>query len=105
MHMHPHVIALVVYLVNQIWNKFICLFNNTNGWCLFWFTWACIYACNHNGHHLVTFESDIDIFDAILAPMCGGNFLVTCESVTHTTNLADDDEPIWKVVKRSCINK
>ena len=54
----------------------LCL--NANGWCSLWFTGASLHACNHSSHHLVTLEGDIAIFDAILAPMCSGNFLVTC---------------------------
>jgi hypothetical protein len=54
---------------------------------------------------MVALEGDIAIFNAILAPMCDGNFLATCGSVPHITNLGDDDEPIRKVMKRFHIDK
>jgi hypothetical protein len=54
---------------------------------------------------MVALEGDIAIFNAILAPMCDGNFLATCGNVPHITNLGDDDEPIRKVMKRFHIDK
>lgn len=51
----------------------------------------------HRGCHFDALEGDAVIFEAILAPLCGGNSLVTCGSVPQTTNLADDDKLIQKV--------
>lgn len=93
------------YLSNKSILEPVDFFNNVSGGLSMWFTWASIHACNRNGCHLVTLEGGTTIFNAILAPMCDGNSLVTCESVPHITNLVDDDGPIRKVMKRSPINK
>ena len=104
MHMHPHVIAPVVFLSYQSWNTIVSFLNNANGWCSLWFPGAFIHACNHSGCHLVTLQGDVATFNVILAPKYGGNSLVTCGSVPHTTNLAYDDKPIRNVAKHYCIS-
>ena len=70
-----------------------------------WCTRASIHACNHSGHHLVSLEGGTALFDAILAPMCSGNCLVTCGSMPHTINLANDNQFVWKIAKCSRISK
>lgn len=48
----------------------------------------------HSQRHLLAMKEDFAIFDTILAPLCKANLLVTCASVPHITNIADDDDPI-----------
>jgi len=63
---------------------------------------ASIHACRRSGRHLVAFERDSAIFNAILAPLSDSlpppivhglqSLNMTCE---------DDDEPIRKVPRKS----
>lgn len=61
---------------------------------------AFVDACKHSGWHLVTIEGDSFIYNAILAPLCDGNILVTCGSVPHFTNLTltfNDDKNLFEM--------
>ena len=66
---------------------------------------ASIHACKKSGRHIVAFEGDSTIFDAILSPLCKGTPLLTQGSIPHITSLVDEDELVWKVAKRSRISK
>lgn len=57
-----------------------------NGWFSLWFLGASIHACKLSGQHLVALEGDPDIFEAIIAPLCEANPLMTCGSVPKTTS-------------------
>jgi hypothetical protein len=63
---------------------------------------ASIHACRRSGRHLVAFEKDSAIFDAILAPLCDS----LPPPIVHglqSINMAceDDDECIQKVLRKS----
>ena len=79
--------------------------NLVDGCYSLWFWGPFLHACKRSGCHLVAIVGDFAIFKAIMAPLGDDNPMVTCGSAPHTTNLADDEEPIWKVAKRPCINK
>jgi hypothetical protein len=62
---------------------------------------ASIHTCHQSGRHLVAFERDSAIFDAILAPLCDS----LPPPIVHglqSINLAceDDDELIRKVPRK-----
>ena len=63
---------------------------------------ASIHACRRSGRHLVAFERDSAIFNAILAPLSDS----LPPPIVHglqSLNMAcdDDEEPIRKVPRRS----
>jgi hypothetical protein len=63
---------------------------------------ASIHACRCSGRHLVAFERDSAIFDAVLTPLCDS----LPPPIVHdfqSINMAceDDDEPIRKVPRKS----
>ena len=63
---------------------------------------ASIHACRRSGRHLVAFEKDSAIFDAILAPLCDSlppPLVHGLQSVSMACE--DDDEPIRKVPRKS----
>ena len=67
---------------------------------------ASIRACKRNGRHIMAFEEDYAIFDAIIAPLCIVNTTLACAHVGWIASLHDDDDgPIRKVVKCSRISK
>ena len=66
---------------------------------------ASIHACRCSGRHLVAFERDSAIFDAVLTPLCDS----LPPPIVHgfqSINMAceDDDEPIRKVPRKSCLS-
>ena len=72
-----------------------------NGWFSLWFPGGFNDVFNCSNCHLVKIEGNSTIFEVVLAPLRDVNPLVTRGSVPHSTNLADDNEPIWKVAKQS----
>ena len=63
---------------------------------------ASIHACRCSGRHLVVFERDSAIFDAILTPLCDSlppPIVHGFQSINMTCE--DDDEPIRKVPRKS----
>jgi hypothetical protein len=63
---------------------------------------ASIHVCHRSGRHLVAFERNLVIFDAILVPLCDS----LPPPIVHglqSINMAceDDDEPIRKVPRKS----
>ena len=61
---------------------------------------ASIHACRRSGRHLVAFEKDSAIFDAILAPLCDS----LPPAILHSLACEDDDESIQKVPRKSCLS-
>ena len=66
------------------------------------FEGASIHACHWSGRHLVAFERNSAIFDAILAHLCDSLPPLIVHGL-QSINMAceDDDEPIRKVPRKS----
>ena len=66
------------------------------------FAGASVYACLNSGRHLVAYEADSRIFNAILAPL---RALSAQQSRVQTPTLSmvmeDDEEPVRKVAKKT----
>jgi hypothetical protein len=63
---------------------------------------AFVHACRRSGHHIVAFESDPLIFEAVLAPL--RDVVPSASIVVPTMNAAlfdEDDVPIRHVAKRN----
>ena len=61
-----------------------------------------IHACRRSSRHLVAFERDSAIFDAVLAPLCDSlppPIIYGFQSINMACE--DDDEPTRKVPKKS----
>jgi hypothetical protein len=78
---------------------FICFLSNANGSCPLWFPGASIHACNFSGCHLVALAGDVAIFNVYWLLSA----VVTCGSVPHTTNIANDDKYFQNVEFFFCI--
>ena len=64
-------------------------------------TAASIHACRRSGQHLIAFEKDSAIFDAILAPMCDLLPLpIVHDLQSSSMTCEDNDEPIRKVPRK-----
>lgn len=58
------------------------------------------------GHHLVAYEGDSAIYEAILAPLCDAPHIPFCSTNgAHSHSLVDDHAPLWKVAKCFRISK
>ena len=65
-------------------------------------TGASIHACHRCGRHLVAFEKDSAIFDAILAPLCDSLPPPLVHGLRSISMSCEDyDEPIRKVPRKS----
>ena len=69
---------------------------------------ACIHACRATGCHILAFEEDKDIFDALLAPMRHTVVIPQPEILPPdivSLDLDEEDAPIQRIVKTSRFSK
>ena len=69
---------------------------------------ACIHACHATGRHILAFEADVDIFDALLAPMRRTVVIPQPEIIPPdivSVDLDEEDAPIQRIVKTSRFSK
>jgi hypothetical protein len=73
---------------------------------LFEIVGASIHACRRSGRHLVAFESDPFIFEAVLTPLQdAAPSASTAVPSTEATLFDEDEVPIRQVAKRNRLSK
>jgi hypothetical protein len=65
------------------------------------FAVASVYACLKNGRHLVAYEADYQIFNAILAPLRALSAQHSrVQTPTQSMVMEDDEKPVRKVARK-----
>lgn len=80
-------VLLIISILEHVFGTLLI-----NGWCSLWFPGASSHACKHSGGNIFAKEGDFVKFEAIMAPLCDVNSLVTCGSVPHSTNVIDNTD-------------